>query len=193
MQTGACRTRGEGGGDIGTAREPSEAAVQENDLKVNATDSPSRAGDPSAPHGTAVKTGRRPGGINPEDGSSNTTVLSEEAPPAAATGDPHPPVEQTVAAPGQGTVPAGLLWSDFGGAREAGDADAEETASREFAEESFGIFHGVRLESDSVARSQVSFSGGSISGEVESGVRTWLLRLRRTFSRGWVRQQQSYG
>lgn len=56
--------------------------------------------------------------------------------------------------PGQGTVPAGLLWSDFGGGREAGE-DAEETASREFAEESFGMFHGVRLESDSVARSQV--------------------------------------
>lgn len=52
-------------------------------------------------------------------------------------------------------VPAGLLWSDFGGGREASDADAEGTASREFAEESLGLFHGVRLESDSVARSQV--------------------------------------
>ena len=56
---------------------------------------------------------------------------------------------------GKETVPAGLLWSDFGGAREAGDADAKETASREFAEESFGMFHDVRLESDSVSRSQV--------------------------------------
>ncbi len=56
--------------------------------------------------------------------------------------------------PGQGTVPAGLLWSDFGGGREEGE-DAEETASREFAEESFGMFDGVRLDSDSVARSQV--------------------------------------
>lgn len=52
-------------------------------------------------------------------------------------------------------VPAGLLWSDFGGGKEAGDVDAEGTASREFAEESLGLFHGVRLESDSIARSQV--------------------------------------
>lgn len=200
MQTGACGARvgggaPTGGGDFGMAGKRSEMAalaVQENDLEA-ATDSPSGAGDPSAPHGTAVKNGPRSGGISPEDGSSNTAVLPEEDPPAAATGDPHPPVEETAAAPGQGTVPAGLLWSDFGGSREAGDTDAEETASREFAEESFGIFHGVRLESDSVARSQVRFSGGSILGEVESGVRTWLLRLRRTFSLGWVRQQHSSG
>lgn len=171
MNTGACRTRGEGGGDAGTAGEPSEVAGQENDFFP-----PSRAGDPSAPHDTAVKAGSRSGGINPEGGSSNTVVLPEEAPPTEATGEPHPQVEQPAAAPGQGTVPAGLLWSDFGGAREAGDADAEETASREFAEESFGIFHGVRLESDSVARSQVGFSGESILGEVESGVRRWLMR-----------------
>lgn len=52
-------------------------------------------------------------------------------------------------------VPAGLLWSDFGGGIEEGDGGAEGTASREFAEESFGLFNGVRLASDSVARSQV--------------------------------------
>lgn len=57
-------------------------------------------------------------------------------------------------------IPAGLLWSDFGGAREARDVDAEATASREFAEESLGLFHGVRLEEDSVARSQV---GGRVA------------------------------
>ena len=67
-----------------------------------------------------------------------------------------PPVREVEEGEGNETVPAGLLWSDFGGAREAGDADAKETASREFAEESFGIFHDVRLESDSVSRSQVS-------------------------------------
>ncbi|CAN0469440.1 unnamed protein product, partial [Scytosiphon promiscuus] len=46
-----------------------------------------------------------------------------------------------------------LLWSDFGGGREARDADAEDTASREFAEESFGMFHGVRLDGDSATMS----------------------------------------
>ncbi|CAM9353019.1 unnamed protein product [Ectocarpus sp. 6 AP-2014] len=179
MQTGACGARvgGDapvGGGEFGMAGKRSEMtalAVQENDLEA-ATDSPSGAGDPSAPHGTAVKNGPTSGGINPEDGSSNTAVLPEEDPPAAATGDPHPPVEETTAAPGQGTVPAGLLWSDFGGAREASDADAEETASREFAEESFGIFHGVRLESDSVARSQATMS---------SALRDPSLRGKRVF------------
>ncbi|CAM9176230.1 unnamed protein product [Ectocarpus fasciculatus] len=167
MHTGACRTRGEGGGDAGTAGEPSEVAGQGNDFLP-----PSRAGDPFAPHDTAVKAGSRSGGINPEGESSNTVVLPEEAPPTEATGDPHPQVEQPAAAPGQGTVPAGLLWSDFGGAREAGDADAEETASREFAEESFGIFHGVRLESDSVARSQATMS---------SALRDPSLRGKRVF------------
>lgn len=71
-------------------------------------------------------------------------------------GRPRPCRAEFEAAQGQATVPAGLLWSDFGGGREASDADAEETASREFAEESFGMFHGVRLDGDSVARSQVS-------------------------------------
>ncbi|CAM9753960.1 unnamed protein product [Choristocarpus tenellus] len=53
--------------------------------------------------------------------------------------------------------PLGLLWSDFGGSRECGDADAEETASREFAEESLGLFNGVCLNADSVKLSQVSY------------------------------------
>ncbi|CAM9730251.1 unnamed protein product [Ectocarpus sp. 8 AP-2014] len=179
MQKGACGARvgggaPMGGGELGMAGKRSEMAalaVQENDLEA-AMDSPSGAGDPSAPHGTAVKNGQRSGGINPEDGSSNTAVLPEEDPPAAATGDPHPPVEETAAAPEQEIVPAGLLWSDFGGAREASDADAEETASREFAEESFGIFHGVRLESDSVARSQATMS---------SALRDPSLRGKRVF------------
>ncbi|CAM9871505.1 unnamed protein product [Ectocarpus sp. 12 AP-2014] len=179
MRTGACGTQVGGGApmsgvDFGMAGKRSEmaaVAVQENDLEA-ATDSPSGAGHPSAPHGTAVKNGPRSGGINPEDGSSSTAVLLEENPPATATGDPHPPVEEAAAAPGQGTVPAGLLWSDFGGAREESDADAEETASREFAEESFGIFHGVRLESDSVARSQATMS---------SALRDPSLRGKRVF------------
>ncbi|CAM9217201.1 unnamed protein product, partial [Ectocarpus sp. 13 AM-2016] len=179
MRTGACGTQvGRGapmsGVDFGMAGKRSEmaaVAVQEHDLE-DATDSPPGAGDPSAPQGTAVKNGPRSGGSNPEDVSSNTALLPEEDPPAASTGDPHPPVEETAAAPGQGSVPAGLLWSDFGGAREAGDADAEETASREFAEESFGIFHGVRLESDSVARSQATMS---------SALRDPSLRGKRVF------------
>lgn len=97
------------------------------------------------------------------DGDSNNAA-SHELPPAAAV-EPETtredggkrssqPNKVLQGAPGQDTVAAGLLWSDFGGGREAGE-DAEETASREFAEESFGMFHGVRLESDSVARSQV--------------------------------------
>ncbi|CAN0423548.1 unnamed protein product, partial [Ectocarpus sp. 12 AP-2014] len=179
MQTGVCRARARagaptGGGDFGMASKRSEmavVAVQENELEA-ATDSPYGAGELSAPHGTAVKNGPRSGGSNSEDESSNTALLPEENLPAASTGDPHSLVEETAAAPGQGTVPAGLLWSDFGGAREAGDADAEETASREFAEESFGIFHGVRLESDSVARSQATMS---------SALRDPSLRGKRVF------------
>ena len=76
----------------------------------------------------------------------------------------------------QGVVPAGLLWSDFGGGREAGDSDAEETASREFAEESLGLFNGVRLQSDSVARSQVRYTGKSSRGGGEN-LRTEKERL----------------
>lgn len=94
-------------------------------------------------------------------GNSNAAEVLAEAPVAravavgyAAVGQP-PPSGEVEERQGQETVPAGLLWSDFGGAREAGDADAQETASREFAEESFGMFHDVRLESDSVSRSQV--------------------------------------
>lgn len=92
-------------------------------------------------------------------GAYPSTSLTEEqgqggVKPRGYTSDARSVPHVAGAAP-EGQVPAGLLWSDFGGGREAGDVDAEGTASREFAEESFGLFHGVRLESDSVARSQV--------------------------------------
>lgn len=113
-----------------------------------------------------------PAGIKPQVGESDPAGLKSEGYPsvaataaaaAAAVGEncvgrSSQMSEDSVATPGQqDMIPAGLLWSDFGGGREEGE-DAEETASREFAEESFGIFHGVRLDSDSVARSQVSFA-----------------------------------
>ncbi|CAM9771709.1 unnamed protein product, partial [Discosporangium mesarthrocarpum] len=50
----------------------------------------------------------------------------------------------------------GLLWSDFGGSKEICDADAEGTASREFAEESLGLFSSGFLDADSVRLSQAS-------------------------------------
>ena len=92
-----------------------------------------------------------------------------------------PPSGDVEQGQGHETVPAGLLWSDFGGAREAGDADAKETASREFAEESFGMFHDVRMESDSVSRSKVRpHPPRTVAGRVAAGVSTfrfWSLWL----------------
>lgn len=118
-----------------------------------------RGADPPA---DTAGPGALPSDVNHQDGDSNTTpreITAAAAVAAATAGEGSGSRSSTSSeapkdAPGQGTVPAGLLWSDFGGGREAGE-DAEETASREFAEESFGMFHGVRLESDSVARSQV--------------------------------------
>ncbi|CAM9826510.1 unnamed protein product, partial [Hapterophycus canaliculatus] len=89
---------------------------------------------------------------------------------------PRPCRGESAAAPGQATVPAGLLWSDFGGGREAGDADAEDTASREFAEESFGMFHGVRLDSDSVALREHATMGTALRNPCLRGKRVFESR-----------------
>ncbi|KAL3162143.1 hypothetical protein ABBQ32_009851 [Trebouxia sp. C0010 RCD-2024] len=43
------------------------------------------------------------------------------------------------------------MWSDFGGQREAIDLDSETTASREFAEETMGLFGGCGVNGSSVA------------------------------------------
>lgn len=120
------------------------------------------SGPPAAPScETNSRDGASADGGKSRRGKSKPTEALADAPPAPAVAVECASVGQTPPSggveEGQGkeTVPAGLLWSDFGGVREAGDADAKETASREFAEESFGMFHGVRLESDSVSRSQV--------------------------------------
>eukprot|EP00752_Nemacystus_decipiens_P017215 g15423.t1 len=105
------------------------------------------------------------------DGSPAAATAAVAAATTAGESRSSQSSEAPVDTPGQDAVPAGLLWSDFGGGREAGE-DAEETASREFAEESFGIFHGVRLESDSVARSQATMS---------SALRDPSLRGKRVF------------
>ncbi|CAL8461749.1 g1280 [Coccomyxa elongata] len=47
------------------------------------------------------------------------------------------------------------MWKDFGGSREAIDSDVEDTASREFAEETLGMFASQNVDSASVAASQV--------------------------------------
>lgn len=131
-------------------------------------DPPADAAGPGTLHGSnRSRAGTTSRGIEPLCGYSNY-IATDGFPPAsayvAATAEedggrqPSQSSEAPEEGPGQDTVPAGLLWSDFGGGREAGE-DAEETASREFAEESFGIFHGVRLESDSVERSQVRSCG----------------------------------
>lgn len=132
------------------------------------------------------------GGIRPHVEESDIATAKPEEPPTVAAAAGENDVgrssqwgEGSAATPGQqDTIPAGLLWSDFGGGREAGE-DAEETASREFAEESFGIFHGVRLDSDSVARSQVSFVG--VAGgcylvyAYSSGVGSFVLRYMHNY------------
>lgn len=45
------------------------------------------------------------------------------------------------------------MWSDFGGSREASDADEMATAAREFAEETLGLFAGSAVDGASVAAS----------------------------------------
>ena len=50
------------------------------------------------------------------------------------------------------------LWSDFGGGREAIDVDAADTASREFAEETLGLFHDSCVRRSSVAHSAASMA-----------------------------------
>ncbi|BDA41528.1 hypothetical protein COCOBI_02-3090 [Coccomyxa sp. Obi] len=47
------------------------------------------------------------------------------------------------------------MWKDFGGSREAIDSDVQDTASREFAEETLGMFASQNVDSASVAASQV--------------------------------------
>lgn len=44
-----------------------------------------------------------------------------------------------------------IMWRDFGGQREAIDPDSETTASREFAEETMGLFGGCEVNGSSVA------------------------------------------
>ena len=151
------------GGTVGAAATAAAAAAAapRNESEINP---PANAGDPVALHDSSrSREGTISRGIEPQNGDPNGIVTDGLPPapaPVAATAEedggrqPSQSSEAPVDAPGRDTVPAGLLWSDFGGGREAGE-DAEETASREFAEESFGIFHGVRLESDSVSRSQV--------------------------------------
>lgn len=134
--------------------------------QYESADPPADAAGPGALHDSSRSCpGTTPRGIDPQDGDPNNNAATDELPAEAAAvvaptaredceSRSSQSSEAPANVPGQDTVPAGLLWSDFGGGREAGE-DAEETASREFAEESFGMFHGVRLESDSVARSQV--------------------------------------
>lgn len=43
------------------------------------------------------------------------------------------------------------MWRDFGGCREAADADSEATAAREFAEETLGLFGAPGVDAASVA------------------------------------------
>lgn len=143
------------GGSVGAAG--TAAVAQRNERGTNPADA---AGPGTLPTNSRSRPGTASRGIDHQDGDPNNAEI-HECPPAAAVvagaaGEDcgGRSSQSTEDAPGQDTVPAGLLWSDFGGGREAGE-DAEETASREFAEESFGMFHGVRLESDSVARSQV--------------------------------------
>lgn len=136
------------------------AAARGNESGANP---PAYAAGPGALHDSS-RSHPVPHGIDPQEGDSNNNTATDQLPVKEATvattarEDAESRSSQSSEAPadspGQDTVPAGLLWSDFGGGREAGE-DAEETASREFAEESFGMFNGVRLESDSVARSQV--------------------------------------
>lgn len=131
-------------------RLPPDAFVGKNCLPGSVAGGSKRPTGMETRNPTSVPRAARAGEAKLENGEVRTggAVPSEE------------PIVEPVAEPGQESVSAGLLWSDFGGAREAGDVDAEETAAREFAEESFGMFNGVRLESDSVARSQVGWWGG---------------------------------
>lgn len=164
--------------DSGGGSAAAAAAVQPNERVAadNAKDdrAPGLADEPLAVPSRSQPEVAAPGGINPQVEDSNTAAAKPEVSPAAAAGastatgesvagrsPQSSKVSATTPPPAhQDTIPAGLLWSDFGGGREAGE-DAEETASREFAEESFGILHGVRLDSDSVARSQVTVFVGT--------------------------------
>lgn len=142
----------------------SHSSLHDTEAKGGGVDSSSAEADDRDAHPDTTRTGTSPDGFNARDNETVAAGVPGKPSLAAAastqqgeTERPRPCREQfAAAAPGQATVPAGLLWSDFGGGREAGDADAEDTAGREFAEESFGMFHGVRLDGDSVARSQAS-------------------------------------
>eukprot|EP00200_Dunaliella_tertiolecta_P007532 CAMPEP_0202375180 /NCGR_PEP_ID=MMETSP1127-20130417/5880_1 /ASSEMBLY_ACC=CAM_ASM_000462 /TAXON_ID=3047 /ORGANISM="Dunaliella tertiolecta, Strain CCMP1320" /LENGTH=473 /DNA_ID=CAMNT_0048972569 /DNA_START=225 /DNA_END=1649 /DNA_ORIENTATION=- len=57
------------------------------------------------------------------------------------------------------------MWSDFGGKREAADADSIETASREFAEETLGVFGGVSVDPAAVKRSADEMAARLRSGD----------------------------
>eukprot|EP00899_Mesostigma_viride_P016605 jgi/Mesvir1/24946/Mv16920-RA.1 len=74
----------------------------------------------------------------------------------------HPRITlpDTGASVASGTKPCGrgrggglLPWRDFGGSREAQDADCEATAAREFSEETLGMFGGASMDSRSIAHS----------------------------------------
>uniref|UniRef100_A0A7S3QPW0 EF-hand domain-containing protein n=1 Tax=Dunaliella tertiolecta TaxID=3047 RepID=A0A7S3QPW0_DUNTE len=58
-----------------------------------------------------------------------------------------------------------IMWSDFGGKREAADADSIETASREFAEETLGVFGGVSVDPAAVKRSADEMAARLRSGD----------------------------
>ena len=74
-------------------------------------------------------------------------------------------------------------WSDFGGAKEPGDFSPEETAAREFAEETLGLFAGVELTSleERVKRSTAWASGrlgcGPAAVLSRKGYRLYLINV----------------
>ena len=61
-----------------------------------------------------------------------------------------------------------LVWSDFGGAKENTE-DAEATAAREFAEETFGLFDDMSLTDDAVQKSAARMEG-KLRDETQRGV-----------------------
>ena len=57
-----------------------------------------------------------------------------------------------------------MLWRDFGGHREAGDADDAATAARECAEETLGLFHSCQVSAEAVSGAAVSMAARLRSG-----------------------------
>ncbi|KAK9821270.1 hypothetical protein WJX74_006668 [Apatococcus lobatus] len=88
------------------------------------------------------------------------------------------------------TGPGGKLyrtmWSDFGGGREAFDVDSQATASREFAEETLGIFDGCAVDESCVQRchatmrAQLHTAGSSVRVEHQLKQGVYVMYITQT-------------